>query len=56
MDGRANDAVTKALAEAFGVRTSAVTIRTGHTGRTKQVMIEGDSGLLTDRLENLLAR
>lgn len=40
VDGAANDAVTKAIAEAFGVRLRHVTIVSGHQGRSKVVDIE----------------
>ncbi len=40
VDGEANDAVVAALADAFGVRKSAVTILRGQTGRRKTVRIE----------------
>lgn len=53
LEGRANQAVVEALAQAFEVRTSAVTIRSGASGRTKIVTIDGDSGPLTDRLNHL---
>jgi uncharacterized protein len=40
-DGKANRAVVLALAEAFGVSPSAVTILRGETSRKKTVRIEG---------------
>ena len=41
VDGEANDAVVAALADAFGVRRSAITILRGQSGRRKTVRIEG---------------
>lgn len=40
-DGKANDAVMSALAQAFEVPREAVQILTGYTARTKVVRIEG---------------
>jgi uncharacterized protein (TIGR00251 family) len=42
VDGRANEAVEAALAHAFGVRRSAVSIVRGTTSRRKSVRIAGD--------------
>lgn len=41
VDDRANDALVAFLAETFGVRRSAVTIRSGSTSRHKRVLING---------------
>jgi len=41
VDGRANEAVRKALAAAFGVKASAVTVLSGATSRSKVVEIDG---------------
>lgn len=41
VDGKANAAVVRVLAEAFGVARSAVTIVRGETGRKKTVRIAG---------------
>jgi uncharacterized protein (TIGR00251 family) len=49
VDGRANDAVVAALAEAFEVRPSAVAIVRGATARRKSVCIEGDVERLAAR-------
>lgn len=52
VDGKANDAVRVALAEAFGVRASAVTLVQGASARVKVLEVEeGDP----DRLVALLA-
>jgi uncharacterized protein len=49
-DGKANKAVILALAKAFGVPQSAVTILRGETGRKKTVRIEGATAAALDRL------
>jgi uncharacterized protein (TIGR00251 family) len=41
VDGEANAAVIDALAEAFGVRRSAVSIVRGERGRRKTVAVDG---------------
>jgi len=41
VDGRANAAVCRALADAFGVRTSAVSLVSGAAARTKVLEIAG---------------
>jgi uncharacterized protein YggU (UPF0235/DUF167 family) len=53
IDGRANEAVREALAEAFGVRTTAVTLVAGHSSRLKVLDVRGAE---PDRLEQLLRR
>jgi uncharacterized protein len=53
-DGRANDAVCAALAAAFDVRPSAVSIVRGSTSRRKRIRIEGDSDHLEVRLKVLM--
>jgi uncharacterized protein (TIGR00251 family) len=50
VDGAANAAVIEALAEAFGVRRSAVTILRGETGRRKTVRVAGATRAALDRL------
>jgi uncharacterized protein YggU (UPF0235/DUF167 family) len=42
------------VADAFDVRTNAVTLLRGATSRTKLLAIEGDDRLLRARLEDLL--
>lgn len=42
VDGKANEAVRKALAKAFGVRKQDVTIITGERGRDKVVELPDD--------------
>ena len=51
IDGEANAAVIEAVAKAFAVRRSAVTITHGERGRRKTLRIEGASA---DSLEALL--
>jgi uncharacterized protein YggU (UPF0235/DUF167 family) len=47
VDGRATEAALRAVADAFGVRRSAVTLVTGATSRTKVAEIDGgDPGVL----------
>ena len=55
VDGKANDAVIEALADAFGVKKREVSVLHGHTGRDKVMQIEGDSAHLTARLNQLKA-
>jgi uncharacterized protein (TIGR00251 family) len=50
VDGEANAAVIEALAHAFGVRRSAVTIVRGERGRRKTVRIEGGAAATLHRL------
>jgi uncharacterized protein len=50
VDGAANAAVIEALAEAFGVRRSAVGIVRGERGRRKTVSIAGASRAVLERL------
>ena len=54
VDGRATEAALRAVAEAFGVRPHAVTLRSGPTSRDKLVAIEGDPVVLADRLRVLI--
>jgi uncharacterized protein len=51
VDGKANEAVRRAIAEAFGVRARDVTIVTGARGRDKVVEVAGGD---PDRLAELL--
>lgn len=52
--GKANAAVRKVVANAFGLRPSAVTITAGHTARRKRLLIEGDPATLSARHHQLL--
>jgi hypothetical protein len=50
VDGKANDAVRKVLAKAFGVRGQDVVIVAGEKGRDKVVELPGDPGRLDELL------
>jgi uncharacterized protein YggU (UPF0235/DUF167 family) len=53
VDGRANEAVREALASAFGIRSSAVTLTIGATARLKVFELEGaDPDRLTELLDD----
>ena len=53
VEGQANDAVVRALAEALGVPRRAVSLVTGATSRSKVVDVDGAT---PERLAALLAR
>ncbi len=53
VDGKANDAVLKELAKAFGLRQRDFTIVFGELGRDKRLLVEGDEQLLHERYEEL---
>ena len=53
VDGKANDAVLKELANAFGVRSRDITIVHGELARDKRVIINGDEKVLNEKLEAL---
>ena len=54
VDGQANRAVVEAVAAAFGVRRSAVTLVTGPRSRDKTLFVGGNPGVLQSRLAALL--
>jgi uncharacterized protein len=54
VEGQATKAVLAAVAEAFAVRRSAVTLVRGATSRDKLVEITGDDTTLATRLDELL--
>ncbi len=54
-DGRANEAVRRALAEALSVPASGIALAHGATARLKTFRIAGDPARLTDTLQRLLA-
>ena len=56
VDGRANDAVLRALARAVGVRPSRVEIASGRTARNKAVRFLDGPADLDDRWAELLGR
>jgi uncharacterized protein (TIGR00251 family) len=53
LDGRANQACADALAEALGLRRSAVSLDPGARGRRKRVRVQGDGPDLERRLRAL---
>ncbi len=53
VDGRATEAVRRALADAFGVRPARVTLRAGATSRDKLFAIESAPADLERRLREL---
>ena len=53
VEGKANEAVIAAIAEAFGVRKRDVTVLHGHTGRDKVIEITGEPAVLAARLAEL---
>jgi len=53
VDGRATEAVRRALADALGVRPSAVTLRSGATGRDKLFTVIDPPDGLDARLHSL---
>lgn len=55
-DGRANDALCRLLADAFGLPRSAVTVVTGQTARLKRVRLAGDRDRLATILASLASR
>lgn len=54
VDGKATEAVLRAVAEAFGVSRSSVTLVIGATSRDKVIGIAGPTEALAKRLEELL--
>jgi len=54
VDGRATEAVLRAVAAAFGVRRRCVSLVSGTTNRTKLVDVEGDDAHLRSVLGTLL--
>ena len=54
VDGKANAAVIKELANAFNIRVRDFTIVFGELGRDKRLLVNGDTELLQARYEELL--
>ena len=54
VDGKANEAVISALAQAFGMRGNRLHLVRGHTSRTKQVIFEVSDGVEFARTLNEL--
>jgi len=53
VDGKANEAVVRALADAFDVPRSSVSVIRGHTARTKTIEIDAN---VDERLAELLSQ
>lgn len=53
VDGKANDAVRKELAKAFGVKIRDISIVHGELARDKRLVIDADPVVLQARLEEL---
>jgi uncharacterized protein (TIGR00251 family) len=54
VDGKANQAVIKQLAEAFDLRARDFTIVYGELGRDKRLLVDGDLKKLEETLEVLM--
>jgi uncharacterized protein YggU (UPF0235/DUF167 family) len=54
VEGQANQAVVDAVAEAFGLRRSAVRLVRGETSRDKLLELTGDAEGLRERYEHLI--
>ena len=54
VDGKANQAVIKELASAFGLRSRDFTIVYGELGRDKRLLVDGDEKTLQVKLEELI--
>lgn len=58
VDGKANDAVVAAIADALGVKPRHVRVASGHTSRTKQIAIDSpdvEDAQLAARIAALMA-
>jgi hypothetical protein len=53
VDGRATEAVRRALAGALGVRAGAVALKVGATSRDKVFVVDGDAAVVQRRLAEL---
>jgi uncharacterized protein YggU (UPF0235/DUF167 family) len=54
-DGRANDALLRLLAQSLDVARSDCSLAAGAKSRVKSVAVRGDSDVLAQRLEAILA-
>ena len=52
--GKANKAAAEAIAKAFGLPKSAVSVTAGETDRLKTFALSGDREILAARLQSLL--
>ena len=55
VDGAANEALIAFIAKTLGVARSAVTIRSGETGRLKLLRIDGDLAAILTRMRAVIA-
>ena len=53
VDGKANSAILKELAKAFGLRSRDFTIISGELSRDKRIQVTGDSEVTSKRYEEL---
>ena len=53
VDGKANSAILKELAKAFGLRSRNFTIISGELSRDKRIQVTGDSEVISKRYEEL---
>jgi len=53
VDGKANAAVIKELASAFGLRARDFTIVYGELGRDKRLLVDGDEHMSQEKLNEL---
>lgn len=54
VDGKANAAVIKELAGAFGLKARDFTIVYGELGRDKRLLVDGDEKVLQEKLNELI--
>ncbi len=54
VDGKANAAVIKELANAFGLKARDFTIVYGELGRDKRLLVDGDERVLQEKLNELI--
>ena len=52
-DGRANDALCRLIAEAFGIAKSGASVLSGHSARLKRVRLTGDPEKLASAFAKL---
>ena len=53
VDGKANSAILKVLAKAFGLRTRDFTFLSGEISRDKRIQVTGDSEAISVRYKEL---
>ncbi|MDF2118245.1 DUF167 family protein [Roseiarcaceae bacterium H3SJ34-1] len=52
-NGKANTALVRLVADTLQVAKSAVTVKSGATGRTKVIAVTGDAQAMADRLARM---